>query len=94
MELDEVIRFQRAMGLSDTHVVAIEPERFLLAHTDFERDCGMDLAECPIHRWLNGVGGPPAAPGIYLVASPGVDGYSTSHRSIPWELQRIGGLTP
>lgn len=92
MTLDEVVAFQRAMGLTDTHVVALEPEQFNLAHTQFERDCGMDLEQCPVHMWLNSYGGPPAEPGIYLVASPGVDGYSTSFRSIPWQLQHIGDL--
>jgi hypothetical protein len=92
-ELERLIAFQRAMGLSDTHLVRLEEGQFFLAHTDFERASGMDLSACPIHQWLNGYGGPPAAPGVYIVGAPEHDGYSVSFRGIPWQLQRIAGLS-
>lgn len=95
MDLDEVVALQRRLGLADIHVVYLDVDRFYLAHTDMERNMkriGMfDLADCPVHKWLNGLGMPPAI-GLFIVRPRDHDGYSDSFRSDawPWELQPLG----
>lgn len=51
--IEDARRVQRDLRLGDRHVAYIDPdEGFVLAHTDAERDSGMDLAECETHRAL------------------------------------------
>jgi hypothetical protein len=55
--IEDVKRAQRDLGLGDRHVVYIDDEVFLLAHTDAERAEHADLWQCEIHLWLSEGGG-------------------------------------
>jgi hypothetical protein len=51
--VEDVKRVQADLGLRDTHVAWVDlDEGFSIAHTDSERESGMDLHDCKIHLWL------------------------------------------
>jgi hypothetical protein len=53
--IDFVKGVQFALGLLDVHVLRIDlGEGFSLAHTDAERNSGMNLHDCVVHRTLTG----------------------------------------
>lgn len=59
--IEDAKRVQRDLGLGDRHVVYFDPdEGFVLAHTDAEREAGMDLTTCRFHYWLCKLGEDPS----------------------------------
>lgn len=51
--ISDARRVQRDFKLTGVHVLWYDPDKgFSLAHTDYERASGMNLADCMIHRWL------------------------------------------
>ena len=91
MTLDELIAIQKAQGLGEAHLAYIGHAGFLIAHTDYERDSGLDLRMCGLHQWLTQSNGPPAPVGVYIILPREHDGYSESFRSeaAPWVLQPL-----
>lgn len=89
MTLNELKALQDERGLGGIHVVQINAEGFTIAHTDAERDTkaagGASLWDCPLHKWLVEIGGPPGGSGVF-VAHPDVPGCAD-----PWYLEPLGG---
>lgn len=66
MTLDQVIDYQRRLGITD-HVVWLGDTGFALAHTNEEREGG-DLGSCALHRYLvEQAQRPYSPPGLYRV---------------------------
>ncbi len=64
-----------------SHIVTLWPGTFALRHPLAER-LDDELAECPLHTWLQSLSGPPARSGRYR-AMPGAPGGPA------WHLERI-----
>lgn len=59
---------QKALGLTDRHLVWIGSEGWVIAHTDDERESGEDLEECWLHRAMEAYEEqPPVKVGYYVV---------------------------
>lgn len=86
--IDALKRYQAANGLSNVHLVSIDPDGFAIAHTDEERAADAPLYECPLHEALLDQGGPPVKVGVYMATRHEADGYSESYRgdALGWDF--------
>jgi hypothetical protein len=50
--IEDAVTLQRLHDLGYTHLVWLDGNGFVIAHTDIERASGMSLLTCPVHRWL------------------------------------------
>jgi hypothetical protein len=87
--LAELLNWQRKHDMADVHLVNVREDGFDLAHTDGERRAGIDLEDCPVHRWLTGLSGPPAASGRYQVLNHEPDQYSEPWGAEPYDLEAV-----
>ena len=89
MTLDELVAIQQAHGLGEAHLAYIGHAGFLIAHTEYERDSGLDLRMCGLHQWLTQRGGPPAPVGVYIIVPHVADAYSEPLGAEPWDLHPL-----
>jgi hypothetical protein len=88
--LKELIAFQREMGMVNVHLVLLRDDGFDLAHTDEERATLPDLQDCPVHRWLWSLAGPPVEPGRYKIKKlPSSASVSFRSDALPYELEKV-----
>jgi hypothetical protein len=90
--LEQTIALQASLGLGSVHVVDVGPTAFRLAHTDDERARGENTETCPVHQWLQGLDGPPADVGTYVIGPHQPDLYSEPYRSDPYDLWPVEGF--
>ena len=50
--IEDLKELQRSLDTLDKHIVYLGETRFVIAHTDFERNSGMDLEDCDLHQDL------------------------------------------
>lgn len=69
MTIEELVAEQARIGAGADHLVWIDEDKWVCAHTDDERAEGIeDLVDCPLNDWLEEWGAPPEKPGhIYVV---------------------------
>ena len=81
--IDDVRDLQRSLGLLDTHIIYLDEEGFVIAHTDVERlhKSRTPLEECPLHKKASAWTYSPLGPG-YFTATPEPD-------SDLWNFQAI-----
>lgn len=65
LPIEDLREIQRDKDLTHTHLVHFAEDGWTLVHTDAERDSGMDLQECEVHKWVASRLAPPIALGIY-----------------------------
>lgn len=96
LSIDRLKLVQRDLNLVDVHLVHVGNKRFVIAHTDEEREAaqgnGPALDECSLHDWLESCDGPPVELGIYVAVPHEPDAYSESYGADPWDFTRIEGL--
>jgi hypothetical protein len=70
--IEDAKRVQRDLGLGEVHVAYIDlDEGFVIAHTDAERESGMDLHDCRYHYWLCKLDEPEWLPYIWDISESG-----------------------
>lgn len=81
--IDDVRDLQRSTGLLDVHIIYLDEEGFVIAHTDVERlhKGKTPLEECPLHIKASTWPEMPLGPG-YFTATPVED-------SDLWNFQAI-----
>lgn len=82
--IEDLKALQARLGTPD-HVVWLGPSGFVIAHTDAER-AAIDLGDCDLHGWLQGLDAPPEDPGYYIVVPHEADSYSESYMADPWDF--------
>lgn len=71
MDLNELIQKQADLGLGNDHLVWLGEDKWVCAHTDAERDEGIEaLADCELNDWLDSWGGPPERTGLIYIVVP------------------------
>lgn len=67
MKIEEVMAIQAKLNLGKDHVAYIGSDKWVVAHTDEEREEGFEaMCECPINDWFESWGAPPAPIGLYI----------------------------
>lgn len=89
LDLQALIELQRDHGLGHVHVIYLDSLGFHIAHTDAERRAGANLAECPLHVWLEECDESPEDDGVYTATSHEPDTYSEPYGAAPWDLERF-----
>lgn len=71
MTLEQLIELQHKHVVDcKAHLLHFDESGFHLAHTDEERNSGMDLHDCDLHRKLDELGRPPDHVGRTYLALP------------------------
>jgi hypothetical protein len=86
--IDELKAIQAQFDLRAEHLCWLGPERFVIAHTDEERET-IPLDQCELHQWLHGHSGAPDAPGYYRVHPHVADLDSESYGALPWDFSPL-----
>lgn len=50
MTIEELKQIQKDNGLTNEHLIWCDEVSFVIAHTDAERESGMDLHTCKLHQ--------------------------------------------
>lgn len=86
--ISDLKAMQTRAKLDDVHVAWIGPDAFVLAHTDDERG-SIDLDDCELHRWLDGLEDQPREIGYYVVVPHEPDAYSEPYGADPWDFHPL-----
>lgn len=78
-DIETVKAIQKRNNLGGVHVVWLGEDGFVLAHTDEERASGMNLEDCEVHKYLEGLSDKPRKQGYCVIVPHEVDQYSESY---------------